>query len=182
MNFPVIQTDRLDIIVLTPDHYREVHTHYTDEQLMEFMGLQTREALTEERNHFRFGNTTYKLSFVYFLLRLKGETKTIGWIGYHTWYIKHDRAEVGYHLVGDEYKRKGYMKEALGAVLRYGFEQMNLNRVEALAADYNEASIKLLLHYGFGYEGRLRGHYLVEGRYEDSVLYSLLRTDFQKQF
>lgn len=180
MELEILQTPRLDIYVVTPERYQQIHNSYSDDQLMQLFGISTQEALAEEKEHFRLGSTTYKISFVYFMLRLKSEHKTIGWIGFHTWYTKHDRAEVGYHLVGDEYKRKGLMTEALGAVLTYGFEQMNLYRVEALAADYNEPSIRLLTNFGFQYEGRLRGHYLVEGRYEDSVMYSLLRREFVK--
>lgn len=55
----------------------------------------------------------------------------IGWCGYHTWYIDHRRAEIGYAIRSDEYKAQGIMTEVMNAVLRYGFEVMNLHRIEA---------------------------------------------------
>lgn len=72
------------------------------------------------------------------------------------------------------------MSEVLPVVLQYGFEQMNLHRVEALLADYNMASKRLLVKNGFVYEGCLREHYYVDGVPEDSVMYSLLNHEFIK--
>ncbi len=122
---------------------------------------------------------TDRLSLLVFLLVEKESGRTIGQCGYHTWNRLHDRAEVFYLLSDDGDKRKGYMKEALAAVLQYGFREMRLNRIEAFVADYNEPSVRLLHHYGFRKEGTARGHYLVDGVYEDSDFYALLAADRQ---
>ena len=72
------------------------------------------------------------------------------------------------------------MTEALKAVLGYGFSQMGLHRIEAMAAPYNTASLRLLQNMGFTFEGTLRQHYNVNGNMEDSVMYSLLKHEFKK--
>lgn len=72
------------------------------------------------------------------------------------------------------------MKEAVEKVLEFGFKKMQLNRIEALIDENNTPSKKLLDYFGFSREGNLRGHYLVDGIFEDSVLYSLLRSEYKK--
>lgn len=57
---------------------------------------------------------------------------------------------------------------------------MKLNRIEALIDENNIPSKKLLEHFGFNWEGVMRGHYLVNGIFEDSVLYSLLQSEYKK--
>lgn len=105
----------------------------------------------------------------------------MGWCGYHTWILKHHRAEIGYGLYREEDRRKGLMSEALEAVLQYGFEEMDLNRVEALTSYENEASIASLIKFGFREEGILKGHYYVDGLAEDSVMYALLKSEFEQR-
>ena len=67
------------------------------------------------------------------------------------------------------------MKEAMPEVINYGFEKMGLHRIEAMVGKDNEPSLKLLHAHGFVQEGLLREHYLIDGRYEDSLVFSLLR-------
>ena len=102
----------------------------------------------------------------------------IGSCGFHTWYVLHYRAEIGYAISEEENKRKGYMKEAIKAVINYGFEHMKLNRIEAFIGPANEASIKLVTGLGFTREGLLRGHYCKNGGIQDSAVYGLLREEY----
>ena len=74
------------------------------------------------------------------------------------------------------------MREALPEVLKYGFNTMNLHRIEALIAPGNIPSLKLLQRTGFTREGLLREHYMKGGRLEDSVIFSLLRPEYEKEF
>jgi ribosomal-protein-alanine N-acetyltransferase len=68
------------------------------------------------------------------------------------------------------------MSEALLPILDYGFNHMKLHRIEALASPQNIPSIKLLEANHFNYEGLLKEHYLIDGVYEDSAIYSLIKT------
>jgi ribosomal-protein-alanine N-acetyltransferase len=72
------------------------------------------------------------------------------------------------------------MGEALKKVLQYGFEELNLNRIEALTSPENEISQKLILANGFMHEGELRSHFLKDDAFENSVFFALLRNEYQK--
>ena len=70
------------------------------------------------------------------------------------------------------------MTEAVEAIIKYGFETLNLNRIEALTSDKNTASVKVIEGRGFTKEGRLRKHYFVGEAHEDSIMYSLLQEEY----
>jgi ribosomal-protein-alanine N-acetyltransferase len=72
------------------------------------------------------------------------------------------------------------MKEALKAMLDFGFKEMQLNRVEALIGPLNVPSTKLVQSLGFVQEGVLREHYCKNGELQDSVMFSLLKREYQQ--
>jgi len=87
------------------------------------------------------------------------------------------RAEVGYALSSSAWGR-GYMNEALHALLNWGFSQLGLNRVEADIDPRNKASAKILERLGFQKEGCLRERWIVDGEISDTALYGLLLSDW----
>jgi ribosomal-protein-alanine N-acetyltransferase len=178
MEFYSIDTPRLTLRLLTPEVYKYVFTAYSEEQLREFLGLNEEDYAQEKDRHSK-GMSTFNRSFANFQMIEKNSGKIIGWCGYHTWAFDHNRAEIGYRLEADEYKNRGFMSEALKAILHYGFTVMKLHRAEALAADYNIPSVRLLEKNNFTREGALREHYLVNGVFEESVIYSLLISEYK---
>ncbi len=88
----------------------------------------------------------------------------------------HNRAELGYR-VGRPAWGRGLATEAARALIRYAFEELGLNRVEAHHLSRNPASGKVLEKCGMRHEGRLRQAILKWGEYEDIELYGILATD-----
>ena len=174
----VLETPRLWLKELNPENVAELYTNYSDEDIITFLGLTTTEQLEKEKDKFRGGLTTFRLSFKNFLMVEKASGRVIGMGGWHTIYTLHHRAELGYALNDDADKGKGYMTEAIAAWLKYGFEVMKLNRMEALVGSENIPSLKLVKRFGFVQEGIMRSHYLRNGIMEDSVIFSLLRDEY----
>ncbi len=87
------------------------------------------------------------------------------------------RAQVGYILDASMWGQ-GFAGEAVLALLRHGFEALDLNRVEADIDPRNAASARLLERLGFTREGLLRERWIVNGEASDSVIYGLLRREF----
>ena len=88
------------------------------------------------------------------------------------------RADVGYALLVSEWGQ-GYASEAVTALLDWGFEHLDLNRVEADIDPRNTPSACLLERLGFLREGHLRERWIVDGEICDSWIYGLLRADWQ---
>jgi RimJ/RimL family protein N-acetyltransferase len=87
------------------------------------------------------------------------------------------RAEIGYEL-NPEHWHKGYMHEAVTALLDYGFSTLGLNRIEADIHPDNLASARTLERQGFVREGLLRERWIVEGEVSDTVYYGLLAREW----
>ena len=92
---------------------------------------------------------------------------------------EHNRAEIGYWL-GKPYWGKGYTTEAVRAIVRYAFEELELNRITSRHFPHNPASGKVLEKAGFTKEGFLRSEYLKDGKYLDAVVFGYLRQDFRR--
>jgi RimJ/RimL family protein N-acetyltransferase len=88
------------------------------------------------------------------------------------------RAELGYGLRPDAWGH-GYAAEAVGELLRFGFTDLALHRVEADVDPRNEASVRLLERLGFTREGLLRERWIVEGEISDAAFYGLLRREWE---
>lgn len=181
MKFEEIETARLTLRKINPEVLERIYKELSDAEQMAVMGIYSLEKLREEQSKFKAGMETYNKSCLYFKMVHKETEEVIGGCGFHTWYTQHDRAELGYEIFQDKDKDQGYMKEALAAVVDYGFSVMKLRRMEAFISPYNVASVKLVERLNFVKEGLLRETYLVAGHYEDSQVYALLKRDYLKR-
>lgn len=86
-------------------------------------------------------------------------------------------AEIGYELHPVHWN-KGIMKEALSAILTYGFIELGLHRIEANPLATNEPSQRLLIKLGFKHEGTLRQRHFFGGRFEDQEYFGLLKDEW----
>jgi len=88
------------------------------------------------------------------------------------------RAELGYALARAAWGM-GYASEALVPLVDYGFEHLDLNRIEAVINPVNTASARVLGRLGFQHEGTQRERYVERGETSDGALYGLLRREWQ---
>lgn len=93
-------------------------------------------------------------------------------------HVQNRRAELGYILDRQQWGR-GYMNEALTALLDHAFGPMELHRLEADIDPDNVASAKTLERLGFQREGYMRERWLVGDRASDSALYGLLAHEWK---
>lgn len=83
---------------------------------------------------------------------------------------------VGY-WIGADYACRGYMTEAVCAVVGFAFNGLKLHRVDAVCIPDNRPSRRLLERLGFTEEGRVRGILKINGAWRDHVSYAILRDD-----
>jgi RimJ/RimL family protein N-acetyltransferase len=103
------------------------------------------------------------------------EDGLIGGISLHL-AAAHRRGELGY-WIAVPYWNLGYATEAAKALIDYGFEELDLNRVVAQHITRNPASGRVLQKLGMSPEGVRRQHVLKWGRFEDLEMYAVLRED-----
>jgi ribosomal-protein-alanine N-acetyltransferase len=112
-------------------------------------------------------------------ITVKPSDELAGTIGLWRFDKEHYRAEVGY-MLHPKYQRKGLTTEALHAITRFAFENTELHSLEAHLSPENEASKMALQNCGFVQEAHFRENFFWNGRFEDTLVYSLLK--HQNQF
>ena len=179
MEIETYHTSRLQLRKFTPEVYQQIFSNYSEPEIKEIIRLESEEAYQKLLKKYEGGLASYNRSLVSFQLIERSSKAVIGGCGLHNWYPDHRRAEIGYNLDKDEFKQQGFMKEAIAFVLKHGFEEMNLHRVEALVSPNNVPSLKLVKHFGFQEEGLLKEHYFINDKFEDSLIFGLLKNNFQ---
>ena len=179
INIETFSTKRLQLKKITPEVYHHFYTNCSDDEIKLFFALTTNEELEKEKQRVLEGNYAQFKNIVWFQILLKETNEIIGYCGFHFWNKKHYRAEIGYYIIDDKNKQKGYMTEAVEFVIDYGFNTMQLNRIEAFVAPEGFASLKILSKFGFEKEGYCKGHYYVNDVAEDSVFFALLNKNYQ---
>jgi len=112
---------------------------------------------------------------VVYAITLQGETSLCGCVSLRV-ASAHGRAELGYWL-GVPFWGRGYMTEAAGALVSYGFQKLDLHKIEATHMTRNPASGRVMEKIGMTREGLLlREHVFKNGVFEDLVVYGLVKT------
>jgi len=102
----------------------------------------------------------------------------IGWCSLKRWNPDYRSASLGY-CFDDAAWGHGYATEAARGLLRWAFDTLDLNRVQAETDTRNVASARVLEKLGFVREGTLREDCVVNGEVSDSWVYGLLRREWQ---
>jgi len=181
IDFPKLSTDRLILRQITYKDIDVLYDIYKREDVMIYFGIFPVKKKDQIENMIR----QYEISFhqknsIRWGLFLKETEELIGSCGFHNWNKGFSRAEIGYEL-HPNYWNKGLMSEALREILRFGYYEMALNRIEALVYPENKNSNNLLEKLGFKNEGMLKEYAYFRNKYQDLNIYSLLRKDFFKE-
>ncbi|WP_413381866.1 GNAT family N-acetyltransferase [Alkalihalobacillus sp. 1P02AB] len=175
---PVLETERLILREVVESDAKDLLSYLSREEVVKHMGLtpfKTIDDALEEIGWYQ--SILEKKSGMRWGITLKEEGKVIGSCGFLNRSQKHFRAEVGFEL-SSNYWRKGLAGEALGQVVQYGFEQLELERIEALIEPANLASQRLVEKHGFVREGLLRNYEFTAGKFDDLYMYSMIKADF----
>lgn len=89
-----------------------------------------------------------------------------------------ETSSLGY-WVGEPYARRGLMTAALPLVLDFSFDRLRLHRLEAACLPSNAASRALLTRIGFQQEGYARQYLCIAGKWQDHLLFAILRQDWR---
>jgi [ribosomal protein S5]-alanine N-acetyltransferase len=176
--FPILRTDRLILRQVTKEDASSLLKYLSNKDVMKHIGLEPFKSIDDALDEISWYQSIFeKKTGIRWGITLKDQGGVIGSCGFLNLVSKHYRSEVGIEL-SKEHWGKGIASEALEAVIKYGFEQMNLQRIEALIEPPNLPSQKLVQRQGFIREGLLRSYEFTVGKFDDLYMYSLLKQDF----
>lgn len=161
------------------DDAEDVFAYASDPEVARFMIWDAHRSVSDSRNFLNDVVAGYERgNFATWGLALKENGRVLGTCGYDGgWVPRHARAEIGYALSREHWNR-GLMTEAVREAVRFGFDEMRLNKVVARCFAGNEASERVMQKAGMAYEGTQRQHVFLKGEYQDLKVYSILRDEF----
>jgi len=174
--FPTLTTERLDLVEIQQRHLSDIYLLFSDKKVIEYYNVLPLKSEQEGQKLLEWFRNRFKDGLgIRWGIALKGETNIIGTIGFNNYTQKH-RANIGYDLKSS-YWNRGYMTEALQAAIDFGFNILDINRIEAEVMQGNVISEKLLEKLNFRREGVLRQWMLWNEQYYDMTMYSLLKIE-----
>lgn len=176
----MLTTNRLNIRELTFADIDHVHKLHSLPETDEFntLGIPENIQTTENiLNEWLLLQKQKPRSSYIFCIDKNDNNEFIGLIAINLGKVNYKSAEVWFKIHKDHW-RQGYTTEALTRILKYGFIDLKLHRIEAGCAVENIASGKTLEKVGFKREGMKRKKLPIRGEWKDNYFYGILEEDF----
>jgi [ribosomal protein S5]-alanine N-acetyltransferase len=176
--FPEIETPRLHVRPVRHSDLPSLLTVNGDDAVTRYLPYSTWRDMTDAEAWFgRIMALQENGDTFQFVMTLRDDSEAIGTCLLFRLAEQSARAEIGYAL-GRAHWGKGYVIEAMSALVERAFTDLSLHRLEAEINPRNAASAKVLERMGFLKEGLLRQRWRLKGETTDSALYGLLRPDW----
>jgi ribosomal-protein-alanine N-acetyltransferase len=178
--FQNLHTERLLLRRLHDDDVNEVFELRSNPEVMKYVPRPLAKTKEEALAHIALIEDKIVNNLgINWAITLKGSPKMVGIIGHYKIQPENFRSEIGYMIL-PQYNGKGITTEALKAVVEYGFELLQLHSTEAIIDPENSASEKVLQKNGFVKEAHILENGFYDGKFIDTVIYSLLKRNFKK--
>lgn len=178
--FPVLESANLVLKKIDDVHLEEVYKIYDNENVFEYCGIIPKHNVQTVRKMIgHFDRDYHKKSRVKWGIFQKHQSdKLVGIIEAMDFNQKVNTVSIGYFLAEDNWG-KGIATESVRMVVKFLFEEVNVNRIQAEVMPANEVSKKVLLTNGFMKEGLLREAFIWSGKgIIDLEIYGILKGDY----
>lgn len=172
--FPNLETERLLLRRVDENDVNEIFALRSNPETMKYIPRPLVKTTEDALEHIAMIDAKIENNEgINWAITLKDDPKLIGLIGHYRIKQEHFRAEIGYMLL-PEFNGKGIISEAVKEAVNFGFRTMKLHSIEAIIAPENHGSAKVLEKNGFVKEAHIKENEFFEGRFLDTVIYSIL--------
>ncbi|GGI22739.1 GNAT family N-acetyltransferase [Pedobacter mendelii] len=173
--FPVLETERLILREHALSDAENIFKMRTNEAVMKYIDRERPKDLEDVKTFITTFNEGFENgdNLAWVIALKENPSQMIGSVGYWRTDYPNHRAEIGYMLHPD-YWRKGIISEALKRTIDFGFNDMNLHTIKANINVENDASRQILIKHGFVKEAHFKQDYYFRGKFLDSEIYGLL--------
>ncbi|MCM3569150.1 GNAT family N-acetyltransferase [Neobacillus mesonae] len=179
-NLPALETERLLLRKISLADVDDMFAYCSNEAVSKYVTWETHQSLKDTEQFINFVLQQYGNKRVApWGIEFKETGKLIGTIDFVWWHPLHQSAEIGYCLSQD-YWGKGITTEAAKKVIKFGFEKMDLMRIQARCFTGNFGSQRVMEKAGMSFEGINRKAMLIKGKHRDLKVYSILKEEFLK--
>lgn len=176
-HLPQLQTERLLLRRMQVSDADDMFAYARRADVTKYLTWEPHPDRAYTEDYLQYLATRYRIGDFYdWGVTLRGSGRLVGTCGFTSFDFPHNSAQVGY-VLNPEYWGQGIMAEALRAVIRFGFHELNLHRIEAFYIDGNSRSRRVMEKVGMTYEGTRRGAMYIKGKYRDIGVCAILRDD-----
>jgi [ribosomal protein S5]-alanine N-acetyltransferase len=177
-DFPRLETERFLLRELVEADAPALFKYFSDPDYTRYLSFDTHMTIDQTKEFIAAMRELYQQKdSLRWAIQLKESQELVGTAGLHFWKREIRCAEVGYHI-GKPYWGRGYASEVLRAMVKFGFQQMNLNRIEGYHNAGNDASGRVMQKLGFKQEGVVRQGAFKANQFVDKLWFSLLREEY----
>lgn len=176
---PNLRTNRLLLRPLTLRDAESVFAYASNPEVARYMPWEAHRTVGDSRTFLKSVVDGYREGGLNWGIVYVGDGRFVGTCGMEE-EREHARAEVGY-VLHRSYWGRGLMPEAVAAVIRRGFENEGLERIQARCDAENVASARVMEKAGMSYEGTLRRYQRTKGRLRDMRFYAILREEYRSR-
>jgi len=176
----MLKGKRISLIPLDRKHIALFLKWFNDPDITQYLTMY--KPMTRDMEEEWFNNLKHREDAVYFSILLLDQEdieKIIGNCAIHDINSKNRACSCGITIGEKEYQNKGYGTEAMEMLVEYGFNTLNMNRIELSVYDFNSRAFKTYQKVGFVEEGRKRQARYHNGKYQDEIIMAILRKNWQ---
>ncbi len=180
-HLPELLTDRLTLRKMMVIDTQDMFEYASRGDVTRYLTWFPHPDKTYTREYLEYLGNRYAAGMFYdWAIFYEPDCKMVGSCGFTSFNCASDSAEVGY-VLNPDYWGKGIAAEALERVLRFGFEELKLHRIEAKFIKENERSLHLMERVGMTFEGYHREAMLVKGNYVTLGICSILASEWRER-
>ena len=177
-DLPELHTERLTLRRMKVGDSFDMFEYACREDVTEFLLWKPHPSQAYTREYLQFVATHYEIGdFFDWAIIWREQEKMIGTCGFTRFDYNNNMGEIGY-VINPLYRGIGVADEAVRCVMRFGFERLKLNRIEAKFMEGNLASRRVMEKTGMTFEGFHRKAMKIKGKYETVGICSILRDEF----
>lgn len=177
-DLPILETERLILRKVSVDDSEEMFLYASNEEVSKYVTWDTHKTISDTKEFINFVKNKYENHQVApWGIEIKETGKFIGTIDYVWWQPNQKIAEIGY-VISKDYWGNGLTTEAVKEIIRFGFKEMDLVRIQARCFVENIGSSRVMEKSGMQFEGIIRKGMFVKGEHQDLKMYSILREEF----
>lgn len=175
MKIPSLSTSRLLLRKITDSDLHNIYKGLSHPKVISFYGVSYDSIEAAKTQLHWYQQLETDDTGIWWAICSPNDTQFYGAIGFNNWHKDFKKAEIGFWLL-PEFWKQGFVSEALSAVCDYGFNMMNLHRIEAQVETVNMASKNCLLKFGFSHEGTLRDSEIKNSQYISLDVFAVLNS------
>ena len=179
-NIPTLYTERLSLRAMHPIDATDMFDYASRPEVTKYLLWSEHEDIHFTRDYLTYVSRRYSRGdFFDWSIIDRESQRMIGTCGFTKIDASNNSAEIGY-VLNPDFHRRGLGSEAVKRILKFGFEELSLNRIEARFMQGNEASLALMRSVGMTFEGYMRDLIFVKGSYRTVGVSSILRSEYEK--